>query len=154
MTTDTDATIKARDIAGELWEAAIRCDFDAFKIEVANALAPTPSAQEEAVRVGLTDRLIAAIEGECDGLSITDEQASNILAYLQYGAPMDDVRRDAERYRKLRSADINAVHEGGVFAGLTPDNVVINGEDLDIAVDLLIDDPAASAGDQEVDDGR
>jgi hypothetical protein len=51
MTTDTDATIKARDIAGELWEAAIRCDFDAFKIEVANALAPTPSAQEEAVRV-------------------------------------------------------------------------------------------------------
>ena len=51
MTTDTDAAIKARDIAGELWEAAIRCDFDAFKIEVANALATTPSAQEEAVRI-------------------------------------------------------------------------------------------------------
>jgi hypothetical protein len=49
MTTDT--AIQARDIAGELWDAAIRCDFDAFKIEVANALAPTPSAQEEAVRV-------------------------------------------------------------------------------------------------------
>jgi hypothetical protein len=84
--------------------------------------------------------LIAAIEGECDGLAITAEQASNILAYLQYGAPMDDVRRDAERYRKLRAADINAIHKGGVFAGLTPDNVVINGEDLDIAVDLLIGD--------------
>jgi hypothetical protein len=148
MTTDTDATIKARDIAGELWEAAIRCDFDAFKLEVANALAPTPSAQEEAVP--LTARLIAAIEGECDGLAITDEQASNILAYLQYGAPMDDVRRDAERYRKLRAANIDAIHEGGIFVGLTPNNVVINGEDLDIAVDLLIDDAAASAGDQEV----
>ena len=98
--------------------------------------------------VPLTARLIAAIEGECDGLAITAEQASNILAYLQYGAPMDDVRRDAERYRKLRSADINAIHEGGIFVGLTPNNVVINGEDLDIAVDLLIDDPAASAGDQ------
>lgn len=93
----------------------------------------------------LTERLIAAIEGECDGLAITGEQASSILAYLQYGAPMDDVRRDAERYRKLRSADINAIHKGGVFAGLTPDNVVINGEDLDIAVDLLIDDAAQPA---------
>lgn len=38
----------------------------------------------------LTDRLIAAIEGECDGLAITGEQASNILAYLQYGAAMGD----------------------------------------------------------------
>jgi hypothetical protein len=39
--------------------------------------------------MNLTDRLITAIEGECDGLSITAEQASNILAYLQYGAPMN-----------------------------------------------------------------
>ncbi|MDN7897158.1 hypothetical protein QZM82_13255 [Burkholderia cepacia] len=38
----------------------------------------------------LTDRLISAIEGECDGLAITGEQASNILAYLQYGAAMGD----------------------------------------------------------------
>jgi hypothetical protein len=81
--------------------------------------------------------LMAAIEGECDGLAITEEQANNILAYLQYGEPMDGIQKDAERYRKLRNADISTVHEGGVFAGLTPDNVVLNGEDLDIAVDLL-----------------
>ena len=87
----------------------------------------------------LCERLIWAIEGECDGLAITEEQASNILAYLQYGAPTDGVLRDAVRYRKLRAVDINTIHKGGVFAGLTPDNVVINGEDLDIAVDLLLD---------------
>jgi hypothetical protein len=114
--------------------------------------APT-AEQAEGVRASLSERLIAAIEGECDGLAITDEQASNVLAYLQYGSPLDDVRRDAERYRKLRDADINAIHKGGVFAGLTPDNVVINGEDLDIAVDLLIDAPAASTGEQESSDG-
>jgi hypothetical protein len=96
----------------------------------------------------LSDRLIAAIEGECEGLFIGREQASSILTYLQYGAAMDDVqvlRRDAERYRKLRSVDINAIRKGGVFAGLTPDNVVINGEDLDIAVDMLIDDTTPQA---------
>jgi hypothetical protein len=39
--------------------------------------------------MNLTDRLITAIVEKCDGLSITAEQASNILAYLQYGAPMN-----------------------------------------------------------------
>lgn len=96
--------------------------------------------------MNLSERLIAAIEGECDGLAITAEQASNILSYLQYGTSLDDVRRDAERYRKLRAVDIDAIDKGGIFAGLTPDNVVINGEDLDIAVDLLIDD--SSTGNQ------
>lgn len=110
--------------------------------------ASQPVAQPVEQTRALTDRLIAAIEGECDGLMIGQEQASSILAYLQYGVEMYDtqfLRRDAERYRKLRDADINAIHKGGVFAGLTPDNVVINGEDLDIAVDLLIDDAARPA---------
>jgi hypothetical protein len=91
----------------------------------------------------LADRLIAAIEDECDGLAITAEQASSILAYLQYGRALDSVEsllRDAMRYRKLRDADINTIRKGGVFAGLTPDNVVINGDDLDIAIDLLLPD--------------
>ncbi|MET3232216.1 UNVERIFIED_ORG: hypothetical protein ABIC54_004421 [Burkholderia sp. 1263] len=61
MTTDTDAAMKARDIAGELWEAAIRCDFDAFKLEVANALDPAPSAQEEAVRARELSKELANI---------------------------------------------------------------------------------------------
>jgi hypothetical protein len=37
---DTDNTkMLARDVAGDLWEASIRCDFDAFKAEVASAFA-------------------------------------------------------------------------------------------------------------------
>jgi hypothetical protein len=37
---ETDnAKMVARDVAGDLWDASIRCDFDAFKAEVATALA-------------------------------------------------------------------------------------------------------------------
>jgi len=42
---------------------------------------------------------------------------------------------DARRYRFLRDADIQAVSFGGLFAGKTPDNIVINGVDLDLEID-------------------
>ena len=45
---------------------------------------------------------------------------------------------DAKRYRYLRGADIDSIGKGGVFAGKTPDNVVINGDDLDKEIDALI----------------
>lgn len=48
-----------------------------------------------------------------------------------------DMRDYAVRYAILRNAPINAIRDGGVFAGKTPDNVVINGEHLDAAVDAL-----------------
>lgn len=48
-----------------------------------------------------------------------------------------DMRDYAIRYAILRNAPINAIRGGGVFAGKTPDNVVINGEHLDAAVDAL-----------------
>ncbi|WP_321967622.1 hypothetical protein [Burkholderia cepacia] len=41
----------------------------------------------------------------------------------------------ADRYRYLRERPLDAVNTGGVFAGKTPDNVVLNGADLDAAVD-------------------
>ncbi|GAA4218713.1 hypothetical protein GGQ68_002532 [Sagittula marina] len=43
--------------------------------------------------------------------------------------------RDAARYRWLKSRDLETIHKGGVFAGLTPENVVLNGEDLDRHID-------------------
>jgi hypothetical protein len=46
--------------------------------------------------------------------------------------------RDAERYRWLRQRDINTIKEGGLFAGMTPDNIVLNGAELDIAVDSFM----------------
>lgn len=45
---------------------------------------------------------------------------------------------DAARYRWLRSRDLETISQGGVFAGMTPENVILNGEDLDEAVDAAI----------------
>ncbi|MGK8439050.1 hypothetical protein ACRS3X_17265 [Ectopseudomonas hydrolytica] len=45
---------------------------------------------------------------------------------------------DAERYRWLRARDLSTIKAGGVFAGATPDNVVLNGTDLDAAIDVAI----------------
>ena len=47
--------------------------------------------------------------------------------------------RDAERYRWLRGRNLEAIHQGGVFAGITPENMVVNGVDLDAAVDSAIE---------------
>lgn len=44
--------------------------------------------------------------------------------------------RDARRYRYLRARNLDTIRRGGVFAGKTPDNVVLNGSDLDLAVDV------------------
>jgi len=38
--------------------------------------------QDHANIASLCDAMKAAIEGECDGLAITDEQAESILAYV------------------------------------------------------------------------
>lgn len=59
-------------------------------------------------------------------------------------AAMLAIQRDAERYRYLRERDLETINAGGVFAGLTPENMVINGEDLDRAIDA-----ATSAGREE-----
>jgi hypothetical protein len=45
---------------------------------------------------------------------------------------------NAARYRWLRARPIDAISAGGVFAGKTPDNVVMNGADLDAAIDAAI----------------
>ncbi|MBC7906998.1 MAG: hypothetical protein H7Y60_09675 [Rhodospirillaceae bacterium] len=49
-----------------------------------------------------------------------------------------EMERDALRYRWLRSRDLDTISKGGVFAGMTPKNVVLNEEDLDAAVDLAM----------------
>ncbi len=48
------------------------------------------------------------------------------------------LRTDAERYQVLRQADIDTIQNGGLFAGLTPENLVINGHDLDERTDAVI----------------
>jgi len=48
------------------------------------------------------------------------------------------LKRDAERYRYLRGRDLDTIHEGGVFAGMTPDNIVLNFDTLDDAIDAAL----------------
>ncbi|MFG8224629.1 ead/Ea22-like family protein [Pseudomonas aeruginosa] len=50
--------------------------------------------------------------------------------------------RDAARYRWLRERDLETIRQGGVFAGMTPENIVINQEDLDAAIDAALEGAA------------
>lgn len=52
--------------------------------------------------------------------------------------PAEKVRAYAIRYAVLRAAPIDAIRSGGVFAGQTPENVVLNGDDLDAAIDAML----------------
>lgn len=51
------------------------------------------------------------------------------------------IHRDAARYDWLRRRDLDTIAAGGVFAGRTPENVVLNGEHLDAAVDAAMIPP-------------
>lgn len=57
-----------------------------------------------------------------------------------------ELERETARYQWLRARDLGTVYQGGVFAGMTPDNVVLNGEDLDSAIDAAM----AKEGDADV----
>jgi len=70
----------------------------------------------------------------CDGAGCMicgDTGAVPMLALTDDGA----IALDAARYRWLRERDLDTISRGGVFAGMTPKNVVLNGEDLDRAID-------------------
>jgi hypothetical protein len=51
---------------------------------------------------------------------------------------------DAARYQWMRSRDLNAIDKGGIFAGQMPQNLVINGEDLDREIDAAISKESVS----------
>ena len=56
------------------------------------------------------------------------------------------LEQDAARYRWLRSRDVNAISQGGVFIGVTPDNYVINEEHADQYIDTAIAAQAKQGG--------
>ena len=49
-----------------------------------------------------------------------------------------ELDQDAKRYRWLRQRDLETIGVGGVFAGMTPENIVLNGDDLDNAIDAAL----------------
>jgi hypothetical protein len=56
-------------------------------------------------------------------------------ALVWYRAEVMRLRTDATRYQWLRDRDLDQISLGGVFAGRTPENEVLNGVDLDSAID-------------------
>ncbi|MBA6090070.1 hypothetical protein H4C81_14370 [Pseudomonas monteilii] len=75
-----------------------------------------------------------------------ERRATKLLAQLQSDLTerdqqIDALSMDAVRYRWLRSRDLGTISQGGVFAGLTPDNLVLNEETLDQAIDAAMAKP-------------
>lgn len=65
------------------------------------------------------------------------EDAQRIIAELE--SQLAEAQKDAGRYRWLRSRDLNTISNGGVFAGMTPSNVVLNEKDLDCEIDAAME---------------
>lgn len=56
--------------------------------------------------------------------------------------PDEQILKFAKRYAYLRLRSLDEIEKGGVFAGMTPANVVLNGCDLDNAIDAAIEQQA------------
>ncbi|HBP6823480.1 TPA: hypothetical protein L6B08_26840 [Pseudomonas aeruginosa] len=70
---------------------------------------------------------------------ISYQAAANPAAVLDLIAEIEHLRKDAARYRWLRERDLETIRQGGVFAGMTPENIVLNQEDLDAAIDAALE---------------
>lgn len=59
-------------------------------------------------------------------------------AFAAFRRDLASQRPDAMRYRWLRDRDVDTIDKGGIFAGMTPKNVVLNGAELDAAIDAAM----------------
>lgn len=103
-------------LRGELGEAKGEYDRSANRVSQLQADLTERDEQIDALRQGM--------KGDYD-----------LDAWLAFVEEAPQLRMDAGRYRWLRSRDLEAISQGGVFAGLTPDNLVLNEETLDQAID-------------------
>lgn len=117
-----------------LAERALDCTFDSYVALLASA-----KPQE-----------ILGLIGEVERLEEELSQCASALPGTYYMDPPDggnvsipeQIRRmakDAARYRWLRERDLETISRGGVFAGMTPENIVLNLEDLDAEIDAAIE---------------
>lgn len=123
---------------------------DRFRVFAAD-VARTMGASEEwelidladAVRAMADDTSLATnkrdsqIASELRGIAADADDAAPTTARVLRGAAdrINALSANAARYEHLRAKDLEQAQSGGLFAGLTPDNVVINGDDLDDAID-------------------
>lgn len=110
-----------------------------------------PSVMADAEFLCATDpKTVLALLDEIDRLKAEIDQCASALPGTYYMDPPDggnvsipeQIRRmakDAARYRWLRERDLETISRGGVFAGMTPENIVLNLEDLDAEIDAAIE---------------
>ena len=79
-----------------------------------------------------------AISDIVERLRSTPETGADPDLIFEAADAIEQLGRHARRYTYLRERDLDAIIEGGVFAGKVPDNVVLNGDDLDAAIDAAI----------------
>ena len=79
---------------------------------------------------------IAELQAQVQALSMDAFAKDASIGHLS--RLVDAERIDAARYQWLRERDLETISRGGVFAGKTPDNVILNGDDLDRAIDAAI----------------
>lgn len=70
--------------------------------------------------------------------SVRPNSEGKYILHSDHIARIEELERDAARYRWLRERDLDQIHLGGVFAGQTPQNFVLNQEDLDQAIDTAM----------------
>ena len=91
------------------------------------------TAMNDQLQADLTER-----DEQIDALRQGMKGDYDLDAWLAFVEEAPLLRLDAGRYRWLRSRDLEAISQGGVFAGLTPDNLVLNEETLDQAIDAAM----------------
>ena len=79
---------------------------------------------------------IARLRSEVKTLGLVNKTFS--LHLTRKEVELAERNADAARYVWLRERDLDAVRRGGVFAGRTPDNIVLNGADLDASIDAAM----------------
>ncbi|KAA0995467.1 hypothetical protein FQ192_10525 [Pseudomonas sp. ANT_J12] len=107
--------------------AGLKTGYEAYEAQNAALLKDLESHKRMLLNAAISFGAVgAALGGEMD------DDASELEGLAQ------ELRKDAERYRWLRARDLETIRHGGVFAGQTPSNVVLNGDDLDANIDAVM----------------
>lgn len=111
---------------------------------------PSEGVPEQTSRDAVIQHLTSAgvLEHDGCGIFIASGDASELIDACMAISATHPTKQglDVARYRWLRARDLETICQGGVFAGMTPQNVILSGEDLDAAVDAAMAAQAKQGG--------
>lgn len=118
-----------------LVEAEVRKEIEADRQQAIGVASDTQHARDSAE---LRNLCASRDEARRERDLVRAELAGLEASAGHLGRLVDELRPGHDRYQHLRERDLDAIAKGGVFAGLVPDNLVLNGIDLDRAIDESI----------------